>query len=73
MIRKIKQLFCKHNWEEIATRRSSYISDYVTFSDYGYYDDHLYVCHKCNKTKIVVKQNKKHPLYSEWKKVKKNG
>lgn len=69
---KIQQFFCKHDWVELATRKSSYTSDYVTFSDCGWYNDHLYGCSKCGKTKVVIKQNKNHPLYSEWKQVKRD-
>ena len=65
---KIK-LFCKHDYELVAIRKSNYTSDYHYFSDLGWYNDNLYICKKCKKEKNIVKQNELHPLYSEWEKV----
>lgn len=62
----IKKLFCRHSWVLKAKRVSNYVSDWQTFSDSGWYDDLLYVCSKCGKSKIVTKPNKSHPLHHEW-------
>ncbi len=60
---KIKQLFCNHNYKKIASRKSNYVSDYVTFSDYGDYKDILYKCQKCGKEKIKTINIR---FYHEW-------
>lgn len=66
---KIKQLFCSHCYKKIAIRTSNYTSDTRNFIDLGCYNDELYKCTKCGKTKIKVVQNEKHPLYHEWQKI----
>lgn len=66
----LKQIFCKHNYIELERRTSSYVTDWQTFSDLYMYDDVRCVCSKCGKCKIIIVKNNKHPLYSEWKKVK---
>ena len=66
-----RQVFCEHNYVEIARRKSQYCSDWHTFSDLGMYDDVKYQCTKCKRTKIKTEKNKSHPLYSEWKKTRK--
>ena len=67
----LKQIFCKHNYEKIAHRPSIYTSDYIMFSDLGYYNDVLYECTKCKKRKMEVVKNEKHPLYQRWVEYKK--
>ena len=69
-IMKLKQLFCKHEYKKIAKRKSNYCSDYVMFSDLGDYEDVLYACKKCKKTKIEIIN--KH-FYHEWEKVDQKG
>lgn len=64
-----KQLFCKHNYKKIATRKSSYCSDYLYFSDLGDYEEILYECCKCGKTKIKI-INKR--LISDWEYLERN-
>lgn len=64
-----KKLFCNHNYKLIAKRTSNYTSDYILFSDLGFYDDYLYECTKCTKRKIDIKQNEKHPLYRKWERL----
>lgn len=66
---KLKQLFCNHNYKLIAKRKSNYCSDYLMFSDSGMFDDYLYRCVKCQRTKIERKINESHPLYNNWEKI----
>ncbi len=60
------KLFCKHTYKRIAKRKSSYCSDYVTFSDLGDYEDILYECIKCGKKK--TKTFNKY-LHHDWEKI----
>jgi len=62
----IKQLFCKHKYKKVAKRRSDYVSDYIHFSDLGFYNDVAYCCEKCGKKKYTIEQNENHPLYRKW-------
>lgn len=65
----ILKIFCKHEYKEIAKRKSNYTSDYQYFSDLGWYNDILLECKKCRKRKIKTVPNETHPMFQKWEKV----
>lgn len=67
-----KEIFCRHEYELVAKRKSMYCIDYHSFSDFGLYEDYLYKCKKCGHQHIEVRKGPEHPCYAPWQYVQKD-